>query len=73
MPVIQLEEQHLRGIFPDYADYAEQVPALWPRLTPARQKAASLFRASLYLQNQEYNAGAGFAAGVLFLVWKMLA
>jgi len=73
LPVIQLEEQHLRGIFPDYAAYAERVPALWPRLTPARQGAANPFRTSLYLKNQEYNAGAGFAAGVLFLLWKMQA
>ena len=72
MPVIQLEEQHLRGIFPGYAAYAEQVPALWPRLTAAPQATASSFRAALYLRNQEYNAGAGFAAGVLFLLWKML-
>jgi protein-S-isoprenylcysteine O-methyltransferase Ste14 len=71
LPVIQLEEQHLRGIFPEYADYAERVPALWPRLTPARQYPANPFRAALYLKNQEYNAGAGFAAGVLFLLWKM--
>jgi protein-S-isoprenylcysteine O-methyltransferase Ste14 len=73
LPVIQLEEQHLRGIFPEYAAYAEQVPALWPRLTPAGQKTANPFRAALYLKNQEYNAGAGFAAGVLFLLWRMRA
>ncbi len=35
LPAIQLEEQHLRVIFPDYAVYAGQVPALWPRLTAA--------------------------------------
>jgi protein-S-isoprenylcysteine O-methyltransferase Ste14 len=73
LPVIQLEEQHLRSIFPEYADYAERVPALWPRLTPARQKTATSFRAALYLKNQEYNAGVGFAAGALFLLWKMQA
>jgi protein-S-isoprenylcysteine O-methyltransferase Ste14 len=73
LPVIQLEEQHLRGIFPEYAAYAERVPGLWPRLTPARQETAHPFRASLYLKNQEYNAAAGFAAGVLFLLWKMHA
>jgi protein-S-isoprenylcysteine O-methyltransferase Ste14 len=71
LPVIQLEEQHLRGIFPGYAAYAERVPALWPRLTPARQETAHPFRASLYLKNQEYNAGAAFGAGVLFLLWRM--
>ena len=73
LPVIQLEEQHLRAIFPEYADYAERVPALWPRLTPVRQETANPFRAALYLKNQEYNAAAGFAAGALFLLWRMQA
>ncbi|HXB73412.1 MAG TPA: isoprenylcysteine carboxylmethyltransferase family protein [Candidatus Acidoferrales bacterium] len=72
LPVIQLEEQHLRAIFPEYSAYAGQVPALWPRLKPAGEKNASPFRVELYLKNQEYNAGAGFAAGVLFLLWKVL-
>jgi hypothetical protein len=69
--VIQLEEQHLRRLFPEYASYAENVPALLPRLTPFRQKNANPFRASLYLKNQEYQAAAGFFAGVLFLLWRM--
>jgi len=73
LPVIQLEEQHLRAIFPAYAEYARRVPALWPRLKPAPPKNPNPFRFALYLRNQEYNAGAGFAAGVLFLLWKMLA
>jgi protein-S-isoprenylcysteine O-methyltransferase Ste14 len=73
LPAIQLEEQHLHGIFPEYAGYAQRVPALWPRLTPARHATATPFRVTLYLKNQEYNAGAGFAAGVLFLLWKMLS
>lgn len=72
LPVIQLEEQHLRAIFPEYAAYAAQVPALWPRLTAAPPKNPNPFRAALYLKNKEFNAGAGFAAGVLFLLWKLL-
>jgi len=71
LPVIQNEEQHLRKIFPDYAAYARRVPALWPRLTTESHKSSNLFRASLYLRNQEYNAGLGFLAGMLFLLWKM--
>jgi protein-S-isoprenylcysteine O-methyltransferase Ste14 len=71
LPVIQLEEQHLRAIFPEYVAYAGRVPALWPRFKPAPSRNANPFRAELYLKNQEYNAGAGFAAGVLFLLWKM--
>ena len=71
LPVIQNEEQHLRQLFPGYAAYADAVPALVPRLTPYSQKSPNPFRWSLYLRNQEYNAGAGFAAGMLFLLWKL--
>ncbi len=72
LPVIQLEEQHLRRLFPEYAGYAKRVPALWPRLTPAPSKNPNPFRIGLYLLNKEFNAGAGFAAGVLFLLWKVV-
>jgi protein-S-isoprenylcysteine O-methyltransferase Ste14 len=75
LPVIQLEEQHLRRLFPDYEAYARSVPALWPRLRPGLRpiggKSAVSFQPSLYLRNQEYNAAAGFAAGLAFLIWKM--
>jgi len=72
LPVIQLEEQHLRTLFPNYADYATAVPALWPRFTSSPAKKAEPFRWSLYLRNQEYQAGAGWAAGVVLLLWKVL-
>jgi protein-S-isoprenylcysteine O-methyltransferase Ste14 len=72
LPVIQNEQEHLRNLFADYADYANQVPILWPRLTPFPQQKPSPFQFSLYLKNQEYNAGVGFAAGMLFLIWKFL-
>lgn len=71
LPVIQLEEQHLRELFPDYAEYAARVPALWPRFRAAAPNSSDLFSFSLYLKNQEYQAGAGFAAGMLFLLWKL--
>ncbi|MCX6633002.1 MAG: isoprenylcysteine carboxylmethyltransferase family protein [Candidatus Solibacter sp.] len=72
LPVIQNEEQHLRKIFPGYAEYAKRVPALIPSLMGARQNSPNLFRTRLYLKNQEYKAGLGFLAGMLFLFWKML-
>jgi protein-S-isoprenylcysteine O-methyltransferase Ste14 len=72
LPVIQLEEQHLRRLFPEYAIYAERVPALLPRVRPIPAKNPNPFRISLYLRNQEYQAGAGFAAGMLFLLWKVV-
>jgi len=71
LPVIQLEEQHLRQLFPEFHDYAAEVPALFPRLTPAPAKNPQPFRWSLYLRNKEYQAGAGFAAGMLYLLWKL--
>jgi protein-S-isoprenylcysteine O-methyltransferase Ste14 len=71
LPVIQNEEQHLRRLFPEYAGYAARVPALWPRLTAAG-KRPNPFRFAFYLRNQEYQAGLGLAAGMLFLIWKAL-
>jgi len=67
LPVIQLEEQHLRSLFPEYADYAREVPALLPRLRTSRGAA---FSRQLYLKNREYEALLGFLVGVALLVWK---
>jgi protein-S-isoprenylcysteine O-methyltransferase Ste14 len=78
LPVIQNESQHLNRLFRDYAAYAEAVPLLLPRLTaqrlimPQHSKNSNPFRFALYLRNQEYNAGPGFAAGMLFLLWKLV-
>ena len=67
LPVVELEEQHLRTLFPSYADYARRVPRLVPRLaTPGSGR----FRWSLYMRNQEYQALAGFLIGVAVLIWK---
>ena len=54
------------------ADYSDAVPAFWPRFQPHAARDPHGFRWPLYMKNQEYQAAAGFAAGVLFLVWKML-
>jgi protein-S-isoprenylcysteine O-methyltransferase Ste14 len=72
LPAIQLEEQHLRRLFREYEAYAGKVPALWPRLTPFAKKP-NPFRASQYLWNKEYEAGVGFLAGALFLIWKTIS
>jgi len=69
LPVVELEEQHLRSLFPEYVDYARCVPRLWPRLIGNSSKP---FRWSVYLRNQEYQALAGFLAGVAVLIWKSL-
>jgi len=67
LPVVELEEQHLRSLFPSYADYAKRVPRLWPRIG---KPAGKRFQWSVYMRNQEYQALAGFLAGVVVLIWK---
>ncbi len=71
LPVVELEEQHLRSLFPEYGDYAKRVPRLWPRLPSGPDKRN--FQWALYRRNQEYQALAGFAAGVAVLIWKTLS
>ncbi|HTB18415.1 MAG TPA: methyltransferase [Bryobacteraceae bacterium] len=66
LPAIELEEQHLRQLFPDFAGYARRVPALWPTLTPARLPVR--FRWELYVRNREYQALIGFLVGALYLL-----
>lgn len=70
LPVIELEEEHLRKLFPSYEDYCERVPMLVPRWRKSRAKRR--FRWSLYRRNEEYNALLGFLAGVGVLLWKVL-
>lgn len=71
LPAIELEEQHLRELFPDFAAYAQRVPALWPTLSPI--KRPERFRWELYVRNREYQALIGFAVGALYLVVRVLA
>jgi protein-S-isoprenylcysteine O-methyltransferase Ste14 len=71
LPVIQLEEQHLRDLFPEYGDYASRVPALIPRLHPQQSKAQP-FRWSQYRKNREYQAALGFSIGAAWLVYRLV-
>lgn len=70
LPVIELEEQHLRRLFPEYAAYALRVPALLPTLRA--RGGAGRFQWALYRKNQEYQALAGFLGGAVYLVWRAL-
>jgi protein-S-isoprenylcysteine O-methyltransferase Ste14 len=69
LPAIELEEQHLRSLFPDYQDYAGKVNRFLPfrrwRLPGAR------FAGALYWKNEEYKAALGFLAAVAWLIWKL--
>ena len=70
LPVIELEEQHLRKLFPSYEEYASRVPQLIPRLRGPGNPRPFAWR--LYMVNQEYKAALGFVAGLAVLLWKAL-
>lgn len=67
-PTIELEEQHLRKLFPEYEAYAEKVNLLIPGFGYRGQGDPFTWRQ--WLRNQEYNALAGFLVGALFLWWR---
>lgn len=71
LPVVELEEQHLAELFPEFEEYRRRVPRLIPRLVPAPGNAPP-FRWSLYRHNREYEALVGFLAGAAILAWKMV-
>lgn len=68
LPAITLEEQHLRSLFPDFGQYAGQVPLLFPYRRP--YPSQSRFSFAQYMHNREYEAALGFLFGVVFLVLK---
>lgn len=70
LPVVELEEQHLRQLFSGFADYASRVPRLRPSLGRINV-AAHPFRWSLYRRNREYEALAAFLAAVAVLLGKL--
>jgi protein-S-isoprenylcysteine O-methyltransferase Ste14 len=70
LPVIELEEQHLRQLFPWFEAYSQRVPGLWPALRGA--KSDYCFQWSLYVHNREYQALLGWLAGLALLVAKVL-
>jgi protein-S-isoprenylcysteine O-methyltransferase Ste14 len=69
LPAIELEEQHLRKLFPEYADYARRVPRLGLRLGAGGSQS---FRFALYRKNEEYKAAAGLLAGMALLAYKVI-
>jgi protein-S-isoprenylcysteine O-methyltransferase Ste14 len=67
-PVIEVEEQYLREIFPSYAEYAGHVHRLLPLRKWDRQRTR--FSWALYRRNEEYKGLLGFLLAVALLVWK---
>ncbi len=71
VPVMRREERHLRAQFGEtYARYAENVSLFLP-LKRAPGDRSQAFRWGLYRRNREYQAGLGFAGGVIFLALKL--
>jgi protein-S-isoprenylcysteine O-methyltransferase Ste14 len=71
IPVIRSEEEFLRSRFPEFEEYARQVPRLFPRLRPY-QSSANSFSWDLYWKHREYNAGLGTAFMIAAIVVKFV-
>ena len=73
LPTIRSEEQFLRATFPGFDAYAQSVPRLFPRITPAHTTAArGSFSRELYLRHREYNGSIGAAAIYVALLLRLV-
>jgi protein-S-isoprenylcysteine O-methyltransferase Ste14 len=70
LPAIELEEQHLRAIFPGYADYAARIDRFLPVAKWALGERDA-FSWALYRRNEEYKALGGFLIAAGWLAWKL--
>jgi protein-S-isoprenylcysteine O-methyltransferase Ste14 len=71
VPVIRSEEAFLRQRFPEFEDYAAQVPRLFPRLR-AYQRRPGSFSWHLYWKHREYNAALGAGLMIAVLIAKAM-
>jgi protein-S-isoprenylcysteine O-methyltransferase Ste14 len=71
LPVIRGEEAFLRDHFPEFAEYARQVPRLLPRLS-SFSGGQGRFSWDLYWKHREYNATLGATAIIAALAAKVL-
>jgi protein-S-isoprenylcysteine O-methyltransferase Ste14 len=69
-PVIRGEETFLRKQFPEFEEYARQVPRLFPRLS-SFGSGSGRFSWDLYWQHREYNAALGAVAMMAALAAKL--
>jgi protein-S-isoprenylcysteine O-methyltransferase Ste14 len=70
-PVICSEEAFLRARFPEFGEYASQVPRLLPRLRPFGSRPNS-FSWHLYWKHREYNAALGAGLMIAALLAKSM-
>jgi len=71
LPVIRAEEAFLRERFPQFENYANNVPSLLPRLSQFGDTPAK-FSWNLYLMHREYNALLGSAVTTGALIAKLI-
>jgi protein-S-isoprenylcysteine O-methyltransferase Ste14 len=71
LPVIRGEEVFLRQRFPQFEEYAREVPRFFPRPYPSAKNSGA-FSWALYWKHREYNATLGAAGMLAALVAKML-
>lgn len=73
VPVIQGEEKFLREKFPEFEEYARNVPRMLPRFTPYSPWGESSGGSSLelYRKHREYNALVGTLLMITALIAKM--
>jgi protein-S-isoprenylcysteine O-methyltransferase Ste14 len=70
--VIRREQSELKTLYgAAFEEYASQVPAFWPRLSPA-MLSAERFSWPLYRQNREYEAAVGLVVAMAILWFLML-
>jgi protein-S-isoprenylcysteine O-methyltransferase Ste14 len=69
--VIRREQTELKLLYgAAFVEYAAQVPAFWPRLSPATASTEH-FSWPLYRQNREYEAAIGLAVAMAIL-WALM-
>jgi protein-S-isoprenylcysteine O-methyltransferase Ste14 len=71
LPVIRGEEAFLKEHFPEFGEYARQVPRLLPRLS-SLSGGRGTFTWDLYRKHREYNATLGALAILAALTLKLL-
>lgn len=71
VPVIRGEEEFLRAKFPEFEEYARQVPRMFPRIAAVSSRDGGKFSMHLYLQHREWNATLGVLAILAMLIIKM--
>jgi protein-S-isoprenylcysteine O-methyltransferase Ste14 len=71
LPVIRNEEAFLRQRFPEFNEYAQRVPRIFPRPNPGN-KVSEGFSRELYLKHREYNALLGALAMTALLAVKIV-